>query len=57
MIKQYSVLIEVLVMAENTDQAREFALNDPLYTKQLYAGDGSVICMDDLIPNEVSHES
>ena len=57
MIKRYSVLIEFLVKAENEQQARELALIDNCFDKQLYADDGSVICIDDLITNEVSHKS
>ena len=70
MTKHYSVLLEVLIEANDADQARSIALENicivygldkenlkGIYEKHLYAGDGSVICMDDLISKEVSHES
>ena len=57
MTKKYSVLVEFLVNAENEELAREMVIHKAYEKMQLYAGDGSVICMDDLITNEVSHES
>lgn len=50
---KFSVLIEVFVEAENEEQAREHAMagiegqmwNDC----SLYAEDGQVICLDDLV--------
>ena len=62
MTKCYSVLVEHLIYAANEEDARKIAMN-PNYESQfdnkyqLYAGDGAVVCMDDLITNEVSHES